>query len=188
VAIGALVATSVVATSRLVDLDRLVWPCGRVESSCPILAYMFTVAWIGSARGTAHFDAVGAQVIAVLVLVLVLRSTCCFRLAGTRDRLEVMSTCLATLLLGIGELYRVRCAFTGQPRHGETVAAAIAVGFTAVAVAVSALVRPLQAAAEEERRGSGARRPTCGARNPCRSSRSVSRPSPWRSRRAPGWS
>lgn len=84
------------------SLDRLVWAlrAGRVFLPDPRLH----LPWIVSARGTAYFDAVGAQVIAVLVLVLVLRSTCFFRLAGTRDRPEVMSTCLATLLLGIGEL------------------------------------------------------------------------------------
>jgi hypothetical protein len=145
--VSAVIGTLAVAGAGLIDLDRLVGALRAARLFAPIAAYMVTIAWIGSERGTVGFDEIGAQVIAVLVLALAIHVRF-FRLAERRERLEVMSTCFVMLLLGIGELYALRGVFTGRPRHGEIVAAAISVGFTAVAV--SALIRPLQAGAEEE--------------------------------------
>jgi hypothetical protein len=146
VGIGALVATAVVAGAGLADLDRMIAALRAALVFLPILAYLVTVAWIGSTGATVRFDEIGAQVIAVLVLALAI-DVRFFRLTGDRDRLEVMSTCFVMILLAIGELYALRGVFTGAPAHGEIVAAAIAVGFTAVAV--SALIRPVRAAAQE---------------------------------------
>lgn len=147
VVIGALVATAIVAAAGLADLDRMAVALRAAHVFLPILAYLVTVAWIGSTRATVRFDEIGAQVIAVLVLALAI-DVRFFRLTADRDRLEVMSTCFVMILLAIGELYALRGVFTGAPEHGEIVAASIAVGFTAVAV--SALIRPLRAAAEEK--------------------------------------
>lgn len=145
VVIGAVAATAVVAAAGLIDLDRMTAALRAARVFLPILAYLVTVSWIGSRRATVRFDEIGAQVIAVLVLALAIDERF-FRLAAGRDRLEVMSTCFVMLLLAIGELYALVGVFTGSPRHGEIVAGAIAVGFTAVAV--SALIRPLSMAGE----------------------------------------
>jgi hypothetical protein len=147
VVIGALVATAVVAAAGLIDLDRMTAALRAGRVFLPILAYLVTVSWIGSAKATVRFDEIGAQVIAVLVLALAIDERF-FRLAAGRDRLEVMSTCFVLILLAVGELYALHGVFTGVPEHGEIVAASIAVGFTALVV--SALIRPLSTAAEDE--------------------------------------
>jgi hypothetical protein len=152
VVIGAAVATLLTGVAALVDLDDLIRAISASRLFLPILAYLLTVAWVGSARGSVRFDEVGAQVIAVLALALAI-DVRFFRLGGRTDRLEVMSTLFVMLLLGIGELYALRGVFSGQPHHGEIVAAAIAVGFTAVGV--SSLVHTSRGAHEEDGGGAG---------------------------------
>lgn len=139
--IAAFIATSAIAVAGLVDPARLVATLRAGRLFLPVAAYVITVSWIGSSRGSLRFDEIGAQVIAVLALALALDARY-FRLDQTMERLEVLSSCFVILLLGIGELYALRGVFGARPHHGEVVAGAIAAGF--VGVAVSALVRPLE--------------------------------------------
>lgn len=75
------------AASGLADLDRLVAALRAAQVFPADLAYLVTVAWVGSRRGTVDFDEIGAQVIVILVLALAI-DVRFFRLAAGRDRLE----------------------------------------------------------------------------------------------------
>jgi hypothetical protein len=115
------------------DIRLLIHALRGLQPILPIVAFSLTSLLMGKTTGTVRFDEIAAQVIVVLVLALAIDARF-FRLRADRNRLDVVAILYTMLLLAIGELYALKGLLASHPAHAETIAGAIAAGFTAVAV------------------------------------------------------
>jgi hypothetical protein len=115
------------------DTELLVRVLHGLQLFLPIAAFGLTTLLMGRIAGTVSFDEVSAQVIIVLLLALAVDARF-FRLRAGRDRLDVVAILYTVLLLAVGEYYALQGLLTSNPARAETIAGAIAAGFTAVAV------------------------------------------------------
>jgi hypothetical protein len=115
------------------DTELLVRVLRGLQLFLPIAAFGLTALLMGKTAGTTSFDEVGAQVIIVLLLALAVDARF-FRLRVGRDRLDVVAILYAVLLLAVGEYYALQGLLTSDPARAETIAGAIAAGFTAVEI------------------------------------------------------
>lgn len=134
---AALIGTVVVLIAFVlllrIDIGLFIHALRGLQPILPIVTFSLTSLLMGKTTGTVRFDEIAAQVIVVLVLALAIDARF-FRLRADRDRLDVVAILYTMLLLAIGELYALKGLLASHPARAETVAGAIAAGFTAVAV------------------------------------------------------
>lgn len=131
--ISAFGAVAFVLFLARMDIPRVLKTLELVGAVFPLIAFVLVTDLMGPTNGSLRFAEVGAQVIVVLLLVLAVDARF-FRLQVDRDRLEVTATILTMIFLAAGEFYALQSLLTGNPRHSEMVAGAIAAGFAAVAI------------------------------------------------------
>jgi hypothetical protein len=155
-AIAVIGAGGVVLLLLRLDIGRFLAALEILGVVLPIAAYVAVTDLMKPTVGTLRFAEVGAQVIVVLLLALAVDARF-FRLRPDRDRLETAAILLTMMLLASGEYYALRALLTGDPRHSEVIAGAIAAGFTGVAV--TAIMGSGRGREERERRDSNPRPP-----------------------------
>lgn len=143
--IGILFALAISAIAARLDIAAMVRTLETLRVIVPILAFSVAGAAIGARPGTIQFDEVGAQLIVVLLLALAVEARF-FRVSGDEERLDALASFFVMTLLAVGEFYALSGLLSGEPRHAEMIAGAIAAGFAAVAV--SAMLGPAKRQAE----------------------------------------